>query len=189
MSYITKTIAKDLPNGDYIEAVAQERDDSSTLSPGFSVTGSLWERSGSFRGRIRKRNGREEDMGGMLHEGILHAFPELKPIIDVHLANQAGVPMYAKENGFYFYSGKAAEHERKMVAKGELASYYGKMLEVSDHDRAARALRISPDELPTGLDRAGFEAFVDSLTERYAADAARAREVMAAMVDGQGVER
>ncbi|UJD20823.1 hypothetical protein SEA_ALUMINUMJESUS_88 [Microbacterium phage AluminumJesus] len=188
MPYITKTIAKDLPNGDYIEVTAQERDDSGTLSPGFSVTCSLWEHRSSHRGRIRKRNGLEADAFGAWDEEILHTFPELKPIIDVHLADQAGVPIHAKANGFYFYSGKAAEHERAR-AKGELASYYGKMLEVSDHDRGARALRISPEELPTGLDRAGFEAFVDSLTERYAADAARAREVMAAMVDGQGVER
>ncbi|QQO39271.1 hypothetical protein SEA_RUDY_89 [Microbacterium phage Rudy] len=188
MSYITKRIAKDLPNGDYIEAVAQERDNSGTLSPGFSVTGSLWERSGSFRGRIRKRNGREEDMGGMLHEEILHAFPELKPIIDVHLADQAGVPMYAKENGWYFYSGSASAYERREMASGARLAAYQKH-QLSDHDRGARTLRVSPDELPTGLDRAGFEAFVDSLTERYAADAARAREVMAAMVDGQGVER
>lgn len=187
MPYITKTVAKDLPNGDYIEVTAQERDNSGALSPGFSVTGSLWLRGGSLRGRIRKRNGREEDMGGTLHDIITQHFPELRPIIDVHLADQAGVPMYAKANGWHFYSGDSSTYEREMIAAGKDYGY-SRRLEVSDHDRGARALRVSPDELPRGLDKAGFEAFVDSLTERYAADAARAREVMAAMVNGEGVE-
>lgn len=189
MSIITKTIGKDLPSGDYIEVTVEERDGSTQLSPGFSITGSVWERRPSHTGRARKRAGREEDMGGMIHDVIEEALPRLKPIIDVHLANQAGVPMYAKENGWYFYSGGAAAYERRQVERGELASYYGKMLETSDHDRGAQALHIPPTDLPTGLDREGFEAFVDSLTERYAADAAKAREVMATIVDGQGVEQ
>lgn len=187
MPYITKTIAKDLPNGDYIEVTAYERDDSGTLSPGFTITSDLWERRHSS-GRARKRNGLEQDACGQLHDLVVQHFPHLAPVIHVHLADQNGVPMHAKANGWHFYSGGSSEYERRMIANGKDYGY-SRMLKVSDHDRAARALHISPDELPTGLDKAGFEAFVDSLTERYAADAARAREVMAAMVDGEGVER
>ena len=189
MSYITKTVGKDMPDGEYIEVTAVERDNSRTLSPGFSITCLVWDSTPRLSGRERKRRGREADGGGAALSLIAQLFPELQPIIDVHLADQAGVPMYAKANGWYFYSGDASAYERLQVEKRNLTGYYAKMLETPDHERAARALHIPPADLPTGLDHEGFEAFVDSLTERYAADAQRAREVMAEMVDGMGVQR
>lgn len=188
MSVITKTIARDLPNGDYLEVTVEERDGSTALSPGFSITGWLWERHGRVSGRARKRSDREPDTGGMLHDEILDWFPQLQPVIHVHLADQSGLPMHAKANGWYFYSGGASEYERKMIAAGKDYGY-SRNLEMSDHDRGARALHIPPADLPTGLAKGEFEWFVDSLTERYAADARRAREVMANLVDGNGVER
>lgn len=187
MSYITKIANRDLPDRGYIEVTAQERDDSGTLSPGFSITASVWYASPRVSGRERARRGTDIDAGGADHDLIAQVFPDLQPIIDVHLADPQGVPMYAKANGWHFYSGAAADYEREQVERGY--SWYAKQLETSDHDRAARALRVSPEELPTGLDKEGFYAFIDSLTERYAADAAKAREVMASMTDGRDMVR
>lgn len=96
--------------------------------------------------------------------------------------------MYAKENGWYFYSGESSKYERAEIAAGRDYGY-SRMLETSDHDRAARTLHIPPADLPTGLTKEGFEAFVDSLSERYVLDAQRARDVIASLADGQGVER
>lgn len=186
MSYITKTIGRSMADGSYVEATVEERDDSGALSPGFSVTGSVWEKHGKISGTARKRNGREEDMGGCVHDEVLTAFPHLAPIVHVHLADQSGLPMHAKANGWYFYSGDASAHERKMIDLGKDYGY-SRNLEMSDHDRAARSINVPPAELPTGLTKGGFEAFVDGLAERYAADAAKAREVMATLVDGAGV--
>lgn len=72
---IRKTIARDRPNGDYLEITVEERDDSGTLSPGFSITGDLWKKQRSTNGRTRKRQGREQDVSGCLHEEILAAIP------------------------------------------------------------------------------------------------------------------
>lgn len=186
MSTTTKTIARSMADGSYIEATVEELDDSGQLSPGFSVTGSIWEKHGNISGAARKRNGREQDTGGCVHDEILAAFPHLAPLVHVHLADQSGLPLHAKANGWYFYSGGCSEYERKSIAAGKNYGY-SRNLETSDHDRAARALHVPPADLPAGLDHEGFDAFVDSLTERYVADAAAARAVLASLTNGAGV--
>jgi hypothetical protein len=187
MTYTTKTIGRSLPNGDYVEVTAEERDDSGTLSPGFSITCTGWEKRGTWDGRAAKRNGREPVYGGADHELILRIFPKLAPLVSAHLADPDGTPMHAEANGWYFYSGKAAAYEREQVAAGRDYGY-SRQLETSDHDRAARALNIPAADLPTGLDREEFAAFVAGLADTWAEQARAARETLAAMIDGDGVE-
>lgn len=44
--------------------------------------------------------------GGCLHEEILEAFPELAPLVDIHLSDaQTGEPMHAEANSWYRYQG------------------------------------------------------------------------------------
>ena len=53
-------------------------------------------------------------MCGCIHEEINKYFPEYKPFIDLHLSNFDGIPMYAVENGFYYYqimNGDAKYHK------------------------------------------------------------------------------
>lgn len=62
--------------------------------PYFSITGS-----------IKKTDKRYRDpyiMGGAIHEEILKHFPELAPLVEVHLSEPDGVPMYAEENARYW---------------------------------------------------------------------------------------
>lgn len=177
---VTKTITRKTPDHDLLEITLTERDGSDGLAPGFSVTGSLWEHRGSVHGATRKALDLEPDAFGMLHETILEVAPELKPVIDLHLADPAGVPMHALANGWYFYSGKAAAYEREQIAAGRDYGY-SRLLEKSDHARAAEALRVDPNELPRDLDEEGFTTFVESLKDRYLADAARARAVIASI--------
>lgn len=184
---VTKTIGRDLPNGDYIEIHAEERDDSGTLSGGVAITALGWEKRGTWSGRAAKRNGRDAVYGGCVHEIILSVAPELAPIVAAHLADQDGTPMHAEANGWYFYSGGAAAYEREQIARGHDWEY-SRLLETSDHDRAARALNIPPADLPTGLTREGFAEFVRSLAERWAGQADAARVALASMIDGDGVE-
>lgn len=106
----------------------------------------------------------------------------------VHLADPSGLPMHAKANGWYFYSGQAAAYEREKIAAGQDYGY-SRQLERSNHDRAARALNIEPGELPTNLaTREDFDAFVDSLNETYAHQAQVARAVISSLADGERVE-
>ena len=77
--------------------------------------------------------------------------------------------------------------ERAKVAAGQDYGY-SRQLETSDHDRAARALNIAPEDLPTGLDKESFSAFCQSLADVWRAQAQAARDTLAAMVDGDGIE-
>lgn len=96
--------------------------------------------------------------------------------------------MHAAANGWYFYSGAAAAYERRQIERGQDYGY-SQLLETSNHDRAARALHIEPNELPTDLvTREQFEAFVDSLTDHYAHQATIARTVLTSVSNGERVE-
>lgn len=96
--------------------------------------------------------------------------------------------MHAKANGWYFYSGQAAAYEREKVAAGQDYGY-SRQLQLSNHDRAARALHIEPGELPTNLaTREDFNTFVDSLEETHAHQAQVARAVISSLTDGDRVE-
>lgn len=182
MSATVKIIGRDLPNGDYVEIRAEERDDSGTLSPGFAITLTGWEKRGTWSGRAAKRNGREPVYGGADHDTILAAAPELAPIVAAHLADPDGTPMHAEANGWYFYRGAHIDYERKHYGQGYVDRHG------TPHERAARSLHIPPADLPAGLDREGFAAFVASLADRWAGQAQAARDALAAMIDGDGVE-
>ena len=56
----------------------------------FAITGDLYE------------NGRRSAWG-CLHEKILEFFPEYKILVDLHISDCRGVPMYAIENGMYHF--------------------------------------------------------------------------------------
>lgn len=61
--------------------------------PYFSATGNIATKAERDRGDFQA--------GGCIHEEILRYFPDLAPVVAVHLADDDGVPMYAVENGAY----------------------------------------------------------------------------------------
>jgi hypothetical protein len=64
------------------------------------------------------------DFGGCCHDLVLHLHPELKPVVDLHLSTDEGVPMHAIANAVHWTSGvltdlpgfpyrpNSAEHDR-----------------------------------------------------------------------------
>lgn len=96
---------------------------------------------------------------GSAHEEIEKLAPELQPLIALHLCDTNGVPMHARANGWYFYSGEARKYEL------ERPEMYREQLKQSDRERAARALHIAPDDLPAGFSREQFEQFCDVLEQ------------------------
>jgi hypothetical protein len=89
--------------------------------------------------------------GGADHAAILATFPDLAPFVTLHLSDTDGVPMYAKENGWYWYN-------------------------AGDRGTTAKLLRIPRGLLPRGLTISQFGQFVDSLRPywKYQSDQALA---------------
>ncbi len=58
----------------------------------FSITGSIW-----YKGDRRN----DPSYCGCIHDEILKQRPDLQPLVELHLSDGDGVPMYAVENGWY----------------------------------------------------------------------------------------
>jgi hypothetical protein len=59
----------------------------------------------SITGTISRQDKRYRDpviTGGAIHEDILEHYPELAPLVSVHLSAPDGVPMYAEANARYW---------------------------------------------------------------------------------------
>lgn len=61
-------------------------------------------------------NDRGSGFGGCCHEEILRRWPDLQPLVDLHLSDIDGVPMHAVENGFYHLGGTHWEKAKFNVA-------------------------------------------------------------------------
>jgi hypothetical protein len=78
-------------------------------SPHFSIGGDIFRLA---------RNGRKVwEAGGCIHDQIIKHFPELQPLVDVHLSNEDGVPMHAYANAAYFAGHKGYEKQTDLLAK------------------------------------------------------------------------
>ena len=98
--------------------------------------------------------------GGVAYEEILEFAPELKPLVDMHLADRDGTPIFIVSNGVYLF-------------------------EQGKRETLQRHLRVSPEELDeiwAALEKAEdkkkrMEAIVDSLRPRWKEEADRAIEL------------
>ncbi len=65
--------------------------------PYFSVTGEIY---------CKRHRHSDVFACGCLHDEILQAWPELAPLVALHLAwSDTGEPLHAEENGFYWFAG------------------------------------------------------------------------------------
>lgn len=75
----------------------------------------------------------EPDDCGMIHDRILQAFPWLRQLIDLHLADaRTGAPMYALDNGWYW------------LREDDPNDRYNAIITDKSRRRAARYLRTTP---------------------------------------------
>ena len=113
-------------------------------SPYFSITGEVV---------YLARNGRRvEHSGGAIHEDILRHFPQLAPLVRVHLADDDGVPLHAYVNAGYWAGQtrwgvldvpKLAKHLRIDEAEAAemldyIAQYWGELDTVTTPEQAWR---------------------------------------------------
>jgi len=108
-----KTLKIVKPNGEnlIIEYGIQE-----TESPYFSITGTLYD--GNCRGD------KHYICGGCIHEEIKKATQSFNDLIALHLSNKAGTPMYAIENGFYFFQIMRGVAKHHKMEQGDEIKYY-----------------------------------------------------------------
>jgi hypothetical protein len=76
-------------------------------TPRFSITGQI--------DRQAKNNRWMEECGGCIHEEILQQFPQLKPLVEVHLSDENGVPMHAYANAAYWAG--YTKYQKRDIAK------------------------------------------------------------------------
>lgn len=184
---IKRTLTRDLANGSRLVALIELRKDGDRgLSGGFSVTGELYEKHGTWTGKAQQLNGREADAGGCIHAELSKAFPKLAPIIALHLSAEDGTPMHALANALYWHEQSAGIIETgntygREKDRGETREQYCRRL-------ACETLRV--ESLPANLDRAAKSARVlalrDGINSLTAKNARKAyRDAFATFVDAQ----
>lgn len=72
----------------------------------FSITGELY--------KGKSRSDKSFICGGCIHDEILLERPDLKSLVDLHLSNGEGIPMYSIENGWYYFT-KPKEYGKNVV--------------------------------------------------------------------------
>ncbi len=176
---IRRTLIRDLLNRSRIvvRLELREEGDPGRLSPGFSVTASVYEAHGTHSGESRHRRECEPDSLGCLHDAVLKAFPKLAPLVALHLSSSTGEPMHAEPNGFYYY--RTARHLSGGWADYGQAEREGLTIQEFALRVACSTLRVdsipldhvSEKELP-----AAFHKFVNEQRERWQREALAGRE-------------
>lgn len=124
--------------------------------PYFSITGEIYSRANN-----RVKFPKEPEVCGCIHDEILEIFPGMKNLVDLHLSNVDGVPMYAAANGWFFFT-------------GNVTNPYRDNSDVTPIERTAKYLRVSPLDLDGITTKEEFEARVEAFkpTWKHEADAA-----------------
>lgn len=82
-----------------------------TTAPVITVTAALHNPCGNARpsfsvtGEVKIPGRRDFETGGCIHREILRHWPELAPIVALHLSDSDGAPMHAEANGWYQLAG------------------------------------------------------------------------------------
>lgn len=117
--------------------------------PHFSVTAEIF-----------RPGARDIEAGGCLHDEVIKYWPELAPIVALHLGDDTGAPMHAEANGWYWLAGAlGGAGERYHGGNGSQAdtSPAGCLQVFADHvrvplaeaERIAEAVRAAMD-IPLG---------------------------------------
>jgi hypothetical protein len=183
---VSRTLIRDLPDRSRVVVHLQlrERGDPGELSPVFSVTTDRYEPRGNHSGRWRHRRERDPDSGGCQHHAALLAFPELAPLVDLHLADSdTGEPMHAEANALYFYrtarglAGGWSDDHGHAERDGLTVAAYARRVACS----ILRLDEIPLEDVPEQDLAAAFHQFVKDQRERWRDEARAGREQLQAI--------
>lgn len=131
-------VGKDYGGGRFIRVEAGLHYLQGNSLPYFSVTG-----------EIGRGGGRDCDTCGCIHEEIQGAWPQLTPVIALHLSDSNGAPMHAVANGWYqlaAYYGGAGERYHAGNSKGHHGGQYREPTPDESLAAFAEHVRISTEQ-------------------------------------------
>lgn len=140
-----------------------------SLTDYFSITGEIYERG-------KPMTDKNMITGGCIHDDILKVHPDLKMFVDLHLSSSDGVPMYAFENGFFFYSDKHPNADTWFKIFCEhlrITKYEGDLL-VAEMDKIGKK----------DMQKLFFAAYVNQCLPRWKREAQTATELLEKISSG-----
>lgn len=132
-----------------------------------------------YRSQRAYEIGGEPHSCGQMHEDVLRAFPDLAPVVAMHLADvETGEPMHGPANGWYRLGGADMAHEIDYRVQHGRGNYYKapEPIEGDDLsptfaqffvDMAARSLSVTVEMLPNVQDPDLFAAWVEDVARPY----------------------
>jgi hypothetical protein len=112
---------------------------------------------------------------GCSHAEILAARPDLKLLVDLHLSDSLGQPMFAVENGFYYYR-TAKYHNKEKDDKTNYTKVLSNHLRITLNE--VNLLIIELDKLPESQRKLSFSTFVFNNLDRWQNEAIKANKLI-----------
>jgi hypothetical protein len=137
----------------------------------FSITCEAYEKG-------KSKSDRNMIYAGCNHDEILAARPDLKLLVDLHLSDSLGQPMYAVENGFYYYQllTGTAKHNKEKDDKTNYTKVLAEHLRITVNE--ANLLIIELDKLPESQRKLSFSTFVFNNLDRWQNEAIKANKLI-----------
>ena len=151
---VQATLSKSLPEQRKLRAFAKLELIGGNPKPHFSLTGEETNRRGTV------------ECCGMMHDELLEHWPNLKPLADIHLSEDDGVPMHAVANAWYWAGGNK---EWCKGAKNDppRADYLASHLRIPLADAEAMVSRVAAGE----MNKEDMHRFVEAQKPRWKAEA------------------
>ena len=134
----------------------------------------------SVTGEVYRPGARDIEAGGCIHDEVLAYWPELAPVVRLHLSDEDGTPMYAAENGLYWLGATRWDpYNRERVA-----SHFRITPEEADALRDRITVRWKEDAAGFWImehDPQVYAAELARMAERWKAEAAAALEILTTM--------
>lgn len=114
---------------------------------------------------------------GCNHTLLLAAWPAASIVVNLHLIDSEGIPMYANENGFYYYeifTGTAVYHDYKKDDGSKWLDVLFRHLRISTEAGKELVKALNNETTQQGK-KLSFAAFCEKQRPRWKAEAAAAR--------------
>ena len=115
--------------------------------------------------------------GGAIHEHILEYFSQLKPLVDIHLSDQNGIPMHAYANASYWAGDTKYQPLDLITLARHLRISTDKASTMLDHI-ADKWADTEQHEHPTGTDKWQWACETYGLLDGWKQDAAKALSLL-----------